>query len=82
MKSKIWIFILTESLAFATATDYTAKAESVEAEVRAAEAARTNALVHGDVDALEKLMADDVTYVHASRVFPWLSRSELLWQEL
>ncbi len=35
-------------------------------EVLAVEAARTTALVHSDVAALERLMADDVTYVHAS----------------
>ena len=41
-------------------------ADSAEAEVRAAETARTTALLHGDLPALEKLMADDLTYVHAS----------------
>jgi hypothetical protein len=34
--------------------------------VMAAEEARTTALDHSDVAALEKIMADDVTYIHAS----------------
>jgi ketosteroid isomerase-like protein len=38
----------------------------VQRQVMAAEKARTTALEHSDVAALEKLMADDVTYVHAS----------------
>jgi ketosteroid isomerase-like protein len=35
-------------------------------EVLAVEAARTSALVHADVGALDRIMADNVTYVHAS----------------
>jgi hypothetical protein len=35
-------------------------------EVLAVEAARTSALVHSDVAALDRIMADGVTYVHAS----------------
>jgi ketosteroid isomerase-like protein len=35
-------------------------------EVMAAEAARTAALVKSDLAALDRIMADDVTYVHAS----------------
>jgi ketosteroid isomerase-like protein len=35
-------------------------------QVIAAEQARTAALEHSDVDTLERIMADDVTYVHAS----------------
>ncbi len=35
-------------------------------QVMAAEQARTSALEHSDVATLERLMADDVTYVHAS----------------
>jgi hypothetical protein len=35
-------------------------------EVLATEQARTTALDHADVAALEKIMADDVTYIHAS----------------
>jgi ketosteroid isomerase-like protein len=38
----------------------------VEEDVLAAEAARTAALDHSDVTALERIMADDVTYIHAS----------------
>jgi ketosteroid isomerase-like protein len=54
------------SLWLAATTSSVVEAQSEEAEVRAAETARTNALVHADVTALEKFMADDVTYVHAS----------------
>jgi hypothetical protein len=35
-------------------------------EVMATEQARTSALEHSDVAALERIMADDVTYIHAS----------------
>jgi ketosteroid isomerase-like protein len=35
-------------------------------EVLAVEQARTTALVHADVAALDRIMADDATYVHAS----------------
>jgi ketosteroid isomerase-like protein len=35
-------------------------------EVMAAEAARTSALVKSDLAALDRIMADDVTYIHAS----------------
>jgi Domain of unknown function (DUF4440) len=37
-----------------------------EKDVLATEAARTTALDHSDVTALERIMADDVTYIHAS----------------
>ena len=58
--------LIATSLWSAATTSSVVKSESPDAEVRAAETARTNALVHGDIAALEKLMADDVTYVHAS----------------
>lgn len=35
-------------------------------QVLAAEHARTTALEHSDIPALERIMADDVTYIHAS----------------
>ena len=35
-------------------------------QVMATEQARTTALEHSDVATLERIMADDVTYVHAS----------------
>jgi hypothetical protein len=35
-------------------------------QVLAAEKARTTALEHSDLAALERIMADDVTYIHAS----------------
>jgi Domain of unknown function (DUF4440) len=37
-----------------------------EKEVLAVETARTAALVHSDVAALDRIMADNITYVHAS----------------
>ena len=63
------LFLLVAALfetSLAFAPNPTGAADFPEAEVRAVEAARTTALVHGDVVALEKVMADDVTYVHAS----------------
>jgi uncharacterized protein (TIGR02246 family) len=42
------------------------RADAASDEVLHAEQARTAALVSGDFAALDKLMADDVTYVHAS----------------
>jgi hypothetical protein len=41
-------------------------ADSASNEVLAVENARTTALDHADVPALDKLLADDLTYVHAS----------------
>lgn len=43
-----------------------AATESAKAEVIAAENARTAALTHQDVAALDKLLSDDLTYIHAS----------------
>jgi hypothetical protein len=51
---------LTASIAMA---QHSAGAEPA---VLAAEKARTTALVQGDIATLEKLLADDLTYVHAS----------------
>jgi Domain of unknown function (DUF4440) len=41
-------------------------ADSPSDQVLAAENARTTALVHDDLAALEKILGDDLTYVHAS----------------
>jgi ketosteroid isomerase-like protein len=41
-------------------------AAEVEREVLEADAARVKALVENDVDALEALLADDLTYVHSN----------------
>ena len=41
-------------------------AAEVEREVLQADAARVKALVENDVDALEQLLADDLTYVHSN----------------
>jgi ketosteroid isomerase-like protein len=43
-----------------------AAASEAEKQVMAAEHARTTALEHSDLATLEKIMADDVTYIHAS----------------
>jgi hypothetical protein len=67
MKSGLTIAVLfIASLSFSALNNSISKGDSAEADVRAAETARTNALVRGDVPGLEKLIADDVTYVHAT----------------
>jgi hypothetical protein len=57
-------------LLFAGAMSATASrqetSDSLSAEVLAAENGRTAALVRSDVASLEKILADDLTYVHAS----------------
>jgi ketosteroid isomerase-like protein len=40
--------------------------DNAQKQVLAVEQARTTALEHSDVAALERIMADDVTYIHAS----------------
>lgn len=55
--------VLTAALAHAAVPSPTADAVQ---EVLAVEKARTTALDHSDVAALTTIMADDVTYVHAS----------------
>jgi len=62
----IFTSLFAATLAFVGLARTAPKAGSAQAEVRAAETARTIALVHADVAALEKLMSDDATYVHAS----------------
>lgn len=64
---KLFLLVAAPFVAtLAFAPNPTGAADSPEAEVRAVEVVRTTALVRGDVAALEKVMADDVTYVHAS----------------
>jgi Domain of unknown function (DUF4440) len=41
-------------------------ADSAANEVLAAETARTTALIHDDLSALDRILADDLTYIHAS----------------
>lgn len=64
---KLWLLL---SLALWTGTVLGApvppESSPAEKEVMAAEEARTAALEHSDVAALERIMADDVTYIHAS----------------
>jgi hypothetical protein len=43
-----------------------AQTHSTTAEILAVEKSRTSALEHSDLTALDKLLADDLTYVHAS----------------
>jgi len=47
-------------------TSWTSPPDSATNEVLAAEKARTTALDNNDLPALEKILADDLTYVHAS----------------
>lgn len=42
------------------------RTHSTPAEVLAVEKSRTTALVHADIQTLDKLLSDDLTYVHAS----------------
>ena len=58
--------LFTANLWLAVSTDSAARPDSAEAEVRAAEIARTAALIERDIPALENLVGDDLTYVHAS----------------
>ncbi|HXR33516.1 MAG TPA: nuclear transport factor 2 family protein [Verrucomicrobiae bacterium] len=60
------VVLFTANLSLAITAIPVAGADSAEAAVRAAETARTTALIHADLPALDKLMAEDVTYVHAS----------------
>jgi ketosteroid isomerase-like protein len=56
--------LITTALALTTA--FAAPQTPAEKEVLAAEQTRTTALDHSDIPTLDKIMADDVTYVHAS----------------
>ncbi|HTZ90290.1 MAG TPA: nuclear transport factor 2 family protein [Alloacidobacterium sp.] len=66
MKKSCFLF----SLALATSVMMAAQPPSATSpaskEVLVAEEARTAALDHSDIAAIEKVMADDVTYIHAS----------------
>lgn len=65
---RLWLFFLT--LGFVVCADTIATAQlpagGAAKQVLAAEHARTTALDHSDVAALQKIMAGDDTYVHAS----------------
>jgi ketosteroid isomerase-like protein len=53
-------------LALATAATTAAQPAGVENEVKAAEARRYQAMIAGDLAALDALLADDLLYVHSS----------------
>jgi uncharacterized protein (TIGR02246 family) len=59
-------FLLTALLCVSASIAPALRADAASDEVFHAEQARTTALIAGDFAALDKLMADDVTYVHAS----------------
>jgi len=66
MKRLLLVCALAARFCVAPGASAQSDANRASAEVLAVEAGRTAALVHSDVAALERLMADDVTYVHAS----------------
>ena len=57
---------ITAGRALGPALASDARDDSARAEVLAAENARTAALVHRDVSTLDRLIRDDLTYVHSS----------------
>ena len=59
-----WTLALMAGIAHAAPA--TLSSSDIEKQVMAVEQARTVALEHSDVAALQRIMADDVTYVHAS----------------
>ncbi|MGB6545064.1 MAG: nuclear transport factor 2 family protein [Candidatus Acidiferrales bacterium] len=59
-------FVLIALLCVNASVPPALRADAASDEVLLAEQARTTALIAGDFAALDKLMADDVTYVHAS----------------
>jgi uncharacterized protein (TIGR02246 family) len=59
-------FALSALLVVAASMAPTLRADAASDEVLHAEQSRTTALIAGDFDTLNKVMADDVTYVHAS----------------
>jgi ketosteroid isomerase-like protein len=63
MKRLARLFVTT---ALVLTTTFAAPQTTAEKEVMATEQARTAALNRSDIPTLDKIMADDVTYVHAS----------------
>ena len=59
-------FVCTVAWMFCARASRTPAADSATNQVLAAENARTTALDNNDLPALEKILADDLTYVHAS----------------
>lgn len=64
--SSVVAAVLLAGVALGAPASQPGRADAAANEVLAAENARTTALDSGDVAALEKLLADDLTYVHAS----------------
>jgi Domain of unknown function (DUF4440) len=61
-----WLLLNLVLVAGAVAAPVASETSQAAKEVMATEKARTAALDHSDVAALERIMADDVTYIHAS----------------
>ena len=66
MRTAFKLLLLIVSVIVIESTVAPAQSQSASAEVLAVEKSRTVALVHADVEALDKLLADDLTYVHAT----------------
>jgi hypothetical protein len=66
MRSFVLELTLVVSTILGTSFAADTRSDSVRTEVLATENARTSALVNRDVNALDKLLRDDLTYVHAS----------------
>jgi len=60
---------LAAGLWLATAAAAPAAGPTVEATIQDLDAQRMQAMVRGDVDTLGRLLADDLTYTHASGIF-------------
>lgn len=65
IKFPLWVVLATGSVGLPGAQPSSGTADT-EREVMAVEQARTAALDRSDVAALDRIMADDVTYIHAS----------------
>lgn len=66
MRSTSQLVTLASCLLVLTTIAIFAQTHSTTAEILAVEKSRTSALEHSDLTALDKLLADDLTYVHAS----------------
>ena len=66
MRTAFKLLLLIVSVTMIESTIALAQSQSTSAEVLAVEKSRTVALEHADVEALDKLLADDLTYVHST----------------
>jgi hypothetical protein len=66
MKPLCLLVVLILGVTLLPAASVPSSTNAAAQEVLAAEHARTTALEHSDLAALERIMADDVTYIHAS----------------